>query len=153
MGANKLNVAFMNMAIEFSKLSYCMRSRVGAVIVKDGNVISCGYNGTPSGFENDCECVETVTIGTSEFDFSEEDVLKTKPEVLHAESNCIAKIAKSTQSSDGSDLYVTMAPCIDCAKLIIQSGIKNVFYKDIYRDASGLKLLEKANIKAIQIFV
>ena len=138
MGANELNVAFMNMAIEFSKLSYCMRSRVGAVIVKDGNVISCGYNGTPSGFENDCELDGGNT---------------TKPEVLHAESNCITKLAKSTQSSDGSDLYVTMAPCFDCAKLIIQSGIKNVFYKDIYRDAFGLKLLEKANIKAIQIFV
>ena len=117
MESNKLHVAFMNMAIEFSKLSYCMRSRVGAVIVKDGNVISCGYNGTPSGFENDCECDGGNT---------------TKPEVLHAESNCITKLAKSTQSSDNSDLYVTMAPCFDCAKLIIQSGIKNVFYKDIY---------------------
>jgi len=138
MGANELNVAFMNMAIEFSKLSYCMRSRVGAVIVKDGNVISCGYNGTPSGFENDCELDGGNT---------------TKPEVLHAESNCITKLAKSTQSSDGSDLYVTMAPCFDCAKLIIQSGIKRVFYKDIYRDASGLKLLEKARIDTIQIFV
>lgn len=138
MESNKLHVAFMNMAIEFSKLSYCMRSRVGAVIVKDGNVISCGYNGTPSGFENDCECDGGNT---------------TKPEVLHAESNCITKLAKSTQSSDNSDLYVTMAPCFDCAKLIIQSGIKNVFYKDIYRDASGLKLLQKANINTIQIFV
>jgi len=138
MGANELNVAFMNMAIEFSKLSYCMRSRVGAVIVKDGNVISCGYNGTLSGFENDCELDGGNT---------------TKPEVLHAESNCITKLAKSTQSSDGSDLYVTMAPCFDCAKLIIQSGIKRVFYKDIYRDASGLKLLEKARIDTIQIFV
>lgn len=138
MGANELNVAFMNIAIEFSKLSYCMRSRVGAVIVKDGNVISCGYNGTPSGFENDCELDGGNT---------------TKPEVLHAESNCITKLAKSTQSSDGSDLYVTMAPCFDCAKLIIQSGIKRVFYKDIYRDASGLKLLEKARIDTIQIFV
>lgn len=107
------------------------RYKVGAILVKDGNIISMGYNGTPNGFDNECE----------------DENGNTKVEVLHAESNAITKCAKSTKSSENSILYCTLSPCVECAKLIIQSGIKEVYFKEFYRDRKGLILLLKANIK------
>ncbi len=125
----------MDIARAVSKASRAERNRVGAILVKDGNVISFGYNGTPSGFDNSCE----DGCGT------------TKPEVLHAESNAIAKCAQSTQSSSGATLYVTVAPCFDCAKLIIQAGIKAVYYEEPYRISAGIELLDIAGILTKQI--
>jgi dCMP deaminase len=132
-----INDVYMNIASEIGNLSYAERKKVGCVIVKDSSVISMGYNGTPVGFDNSCEILENGD-------------LSTRPEVLHAESNAIAKVAKSSNSSDGADLYVTLSPCLECSKLIIQSGIKRVFYKEAYRIADGTKLLEKAGIQCIQ---
>ena len=138
---------YMQVAYQFAKLSYAERRKVGSVIVKDEQIVSFGYNGTPRGFDNNCEFYETITgiEGAAE--------MKTNPEVLHAESNALAKLAKSTMSSDGADLYVTMSPCYQCSKLIIQSGIKNVFYSEEYRDASGLELLKKAKINTTKVIV
>ena len=121
---------YMSIAEIISKRSTAIKKKVGAVIVKDNSIISYGYNGTPSGFSNMCE------DGNG----------KTKPEVLHAESNAISKVSKSTFSSDKATLYVTMSPCIECAKLIIQSGIVKVIYKDYYKDISGLELLDRAGV-------
>jgi dCMP deaminase len=125
---------YMQMAEIWATNSYAERNQVGALIVKDNMIISDGYNGTPAGFDNRCEI--EMSDGT----------LTTKPEVLHAEANAITKIAKSTQSSDGSTLYVTLSPCPECAKLIIQAGIKRVVYSEQYRISDGLELLQKANI-------
>lgn len=125
---------YIKMAKVWAQNSYCNRSKVGALIVKGGCIISDGYNGTPHDFDNECEYIY-------------DGETRTKDVVLHAESNAITKLAKSTQSSQGSHLYVTMQPCYDCAKLIIQSGIKKVVYLDEYRDNGGLLLLKKANIK------
>ena len=127
----QLDKVFINIAKEFSTLSKAERKKVGALLVKDGNVISIGYNGTPSGFDNCCEI----------------DPQTTKPEVLHAETNAILKCARSTYSSEGSVLYLTYSPCFDCAKLVIQAGIKRVVYLEEYRDVSGLDLLRQADIK------
>lgn len=118
------------MARIWSENSYCERRRVGALIVKDKSIISDGYNGTPSGFENLCEDEEG----------------HTKPYVLHAEANAITKVAKSGNSSDGATLYVTASPCIECAKLIIQAGIRRVVYSEMYRYSDGIELLQKAGI-------
>ena len=118
------------MARIWAENSYCKRRQVGALVVKDKMIISDGYNGTPSGFENVCE---------------ENDV--TKPYVLHAEANAITKLARSSNNSDGATLYVTASPCIECAKLIIQSGIKRVIYAEKYRLTDGIDLLERANIE------
>jgi len=115
--------------------SYCKRRQVGALIVKDRMIISDGYNGTPSGFENECE--------------DEND--RSKPYVLHAEANAITKVAKSNNSSEGSTLYITASPCMDCAKLIIQAGIIRVVYADEYRIIDGIELLEKAGIEVVQL--
>ena len=115
--------------------SYCKRAQVGAVIVKDGNVIAIGYNGTPSGWPNICE----------------DDSGRTREEVLHAESNAIAKCARSVSSSDGAHLYVTHSPCVDCAKLIIQAGIGKVFYKVTYRDLRGVGVLIMHGIDCEQV--
>lgn len=123
----------MNWAESAAQLSHARRLRVGAVIVKDDTVISYGYNGMPAGWDNNCEDVV-------------EDGLKTKPEVLHAESNAIAKLARSNDSGEGADLFVTHAPCIECAKLIYQSGIRRVWYGQAYRDTAGLTFLEKSGI-------
>ena len=123
----------MAMAEELSKLSYANRKKVGCLIVKDTQIISEGYNGTPKGFSNECEYRSYV------------DEEYTKPEVLHAESNAISKIARSTNSSDGATLYVTLAPCFDCAKLIIQSGIARVLYDENY-NKNGLALLQQAGV-------
>lgn len=138
---------YLKIAKLWAENSYARRNKVGAIIVKDNMIISDGYNGMPSGFDNCCE--DEIHM------FRPEDgecvELKTKPEVLHAEANAITKLAKSTQSSDGATLYVTLSPCLDCAKLIIQSGIRKVVYGEIYRSDAGLKLLEKAGIEVIQI--
>jgi len=133
-----LDETYMRMAEELSKLSYAERKKVGCLIVKDTQIISEGYNGTPTGFDNSCEYL----------DYCHE--MHTKPAVLHAESNAITKIARSTNSSSGSTLYVTMAPCFDCSKLIIQSGIERVVFKEKYAN-NGFSLLHKAGINISQI--
>jgi len=134
---------YMDWAKRAAKLSHARRLHVGAVIVKDDTVISYGYNGMPAGWDNDCE-QETWNVhdGSSE--------LKTKPEVLHAESNSIAKLAKSTNSGAGADIFVTHSPCIDCAKLIYQSGIRRVYYNEEYRDDTGIQFLNKSGVETIK---
>lgn len=127
----KFDDKYIRMAEIWAENSYCKRRKVGALLVKDRMIISDGYNGTPSGFENICE--------------DENDV--TKPYVLHAEANAISKIAQSSNSSEGATLYVTASPCIECAKLIIQAGIKRVVYKDEYRLTDGVDLLRRAGIE------
>ncbi len=131
----KYDIAYMKMAREWSKLSYCKRKKVGALIVKDRRIISDGYNGTPSGFENICEDEQGAT----------------KWHVLHAEANAISKVAASTQNSEGASLYVTLSPCKECSKLIYQAGIKKVFYAEAYSDTTGLEFLKKAGVEVIQI--
>jgi dCMP deaminase len=135
--------AYMKTARVFAELSSAKRKHVGAVVVKDDRIISIGYNGMPSGWDNNCEQVVGYT--------HEGPVLKTKPEVLHAESNAIAKLAKSTESGDGASMFITCAPCIDCAKMIFQSGIKEVFYGEDYRDDDGILFLNKCGITVKQI--
>jgi dCMP deaminase len=122
---------YLQMARIWAMNSYCKRRQVGALIVKNRMIISDGFNGTPSGFENDCE----------------DENMHTKPYVLHAEANAITKVAKSNNSSEGATLYITAAPCLECAKLIIQSGIKRVVYSEKYRVDDGLRLLERAGIE------
>ena len=133
----------MDVAERFAELSLARRLHVGAIVVKDDRIISIGYNGMPSGWDNDCEDViqhsdDTVT-------------LKSKPEVLHAETNAIAKLAKSTESGDGAVLFVTHMPCLDCAKLIFQSGIRSVFYRDSYRNTDGVTFLERSGVNVTQV--
>lgn len=127
---NQYDIAYLRMAEEWSKLSYCKRRQVGALIVKDKMIISDGYNGTPTGFENICE----------------DENENTKWYVLHAEANAILKVASSTQSCQGATLYITMSPCQQCSKLIHQAGIKRLVYNIQYKDDSGLKFLEKAGV-------
>jgi dCMP deaminase len=133
-----LDKAYMRMAEELAKLSYAERKKVGCLIVKDTQIISEGFNGTPAGFNNSCEYHNHL------------EEMYTKPEVLHAESNAITKLARSTNSSSQSTLYVTLAPCFECAKLIIQAGIKRVVYTEEY-PSNGLDLLHKAGINISQI--
>ena len=121
---------YIKIAQTISEASYCQRKKVGAIIVKNDNIIAIGYNGTISGFDNICEL----------------DNGKTKPDVLHAESNAIAKCAKSENNSNGSTMYITLSPCYECAKIIIQSGIIKIVYLEQYRDTSGIDLLIKAGI-------
>jgi dCMP deaminase len=127
--------AYIRMASEWGKLSHCIRKQVGAIIVKDRMIISDGYNGSPTGFDNYCE---------------DEDGY-TKWYVLHAEANAILKVASSTQSCKGATLYITLSPCKECSKLVHQSGIKRVVYKDKYKDDSGVKFLEKAGVEVIHL--
>ena len=127
----KYDKAYLKMALEWGELSYCKRRKVGALIVKDKMIISDGYNGTPTGFENICENDEGYT----------------KWYVLHAEANAIAKVSSSTQSTNGATLYITLSPCKECSKLIFQSGIKRVVYNKKYKDTSGLEFLEKAGVE------
>ncbi|MCK4562435.1 MAG: dCMP deaminase family protein [Flavobacteriaceae bacterium] len=129
----KYDLAYLKMASEWAKLSHCKRKQVGALIVKEKMIISDGYNGTPTGFENCCE---------------DEDG-NTKWHVLHAEANAILKVASSTQACNGATLYITMSPCKDCSKLIHQAGIKRVVYANDYKDNSGLMFLKKANIEIL----
>jgi dCMP deaminase len=140
---SKLKQAYMKTAETFAELSHARRLHVGAIVVKDDRIISIGYNGMPAGWDNNCE--ELVHR------IAEEPVLKTKPEVLHAETNAIAKLAKSTESGNGADIFITHAPCLDCAKLIYQSGIKRVFFGDAYRDDSGIKFLKLSGVDVEQI--
>lgn len=153
---------YMQTAYQFAKLSYAKRRKVGCVIVKDEQVVSFGYNGTPIGFNNDCEepqiryyenpdHAQTLIDKGYECDNGCCSKEVTKKEVLHAESNAITKLAKSTMSSAGADLYTTTAPCFDCAKLIIQAGITRVYYSEDYRDMSGVELLEKAGIEVEEV--
>lgn len=130
---NDLDLSYLRMAYIWSNLSQARRKKVGCLIVKNGTIISDGFNGSPSGFDNDCE---------SWLDGS----WVTNPETLHAESNAITKLAKSTQSSDGATIYTTCVPCLECAKLIIQSGINRVVFRETYRKLDGLLLLKRANI-------
>lgn len=164
-----INQVYMDVAYAVSQLSYAERRKVGCVIVKDNQIVSFGYNGTPKGFDNSCEDLEIIKIEASYKDAPdvvndlEDDgfvckdecctkkVYTTKREVLHAESNAISKIAKSTMSSDGADLYTTTSPCFECSKLIVQAGIKTVYYTEEYRDTEGLQLLNKAGIEVIRI--
>ncbi|MFL2618833.1 MAG: deoxycytidylate deaminase [Candidatus Marisimplicoccus sp.] len=133
----KYDKAYLKMALEWGELSYCERRKVGALIVKDKMIISDGYNGTPTGFENFCE----------------DDEGYTKWYVLHAEANAIAKVSSSTQSTNGATLYITLSPCKECCKLIFQSGIIRVVYNKKYRDSSGLEFLEKAGVETCLVSI
>lgn len=130
-----LDQRYLKMASVWAQNSYCKRRQVGALLVKDKMIISDGYNGTPSGFENNCEDENNITF----------------PYVLHAEANAITKVAKSNNSSDGATLYVTSSPCLECSKLIIQAGIKRVVFYDNYHKQDGIDLLIRANIEVVQI--
>ena len=133
----KYDKAYLKMALEWGELSYCKRRKVGALIVKDKMIISDGYNGTPTGFENFCE----------------DDKGYTKWYVLHAEANAIAKVSSSTQSTNGATLYITLSPCRECSKLIFQSGIIRVVYNKEYKDSSGLEFLEKAGVETCLVSI
>ena len=143
--------AYMDTAERFAQLSSARRLHVGAIVVKDDRIISIGYNGMPSGWDNNCEDEITPTLPYLEGD---SPVLKSKPEVLHAETNAIAKLAKSNESGMGATMFITHAPCLDCAKLIYQSGIGSVLYRDSYRNTAGVDFLEscKINVKKIDIY-
>ena len=145
----KFQKLYNNIAHEVAKMSHARRLQVGAVIVKDDRVISMGYNGMPAGWDNNCESEET------EFDLVTKSrtgngILTTRPEVLHAESNAIAKLAKSNDSGNGADLFVTHAPCMECSKLIFQSGISRVYYSADYRDDSGIRFLKQSGVEVIK---
>ena len=137
---DKLDERYLAMAKEWSKMSHAKRKKVGCLIVKDEQIISDGYNGTPSGFNNECEH-DSYKNGLP--------ILITKPEVLHAESNALMKLARSTNSSKGATIYCTYSPCFDCAKLIVQSGVKRFVYNETYRNTEGLDLLKKAGVKIV----
>ena len=164
---DKFITLYMDWAKRCAELSHAKRLHVGAVIVKDDTVISYGYNGMPAGWDNNCEHKEYMSGGAGgwlspeeiyeQWPFEEEDIdpdlgyarryaLKTKPEVLHAESNAIAKLAKSNDSGLGADIFITHAPCIECAKLIYQSGINGVYYGENYRDDAGIEFLKKSGV-------
>lgn len=130
-----LDIRYLRMAAIWAENSYCKRRKVGALIVKDKMIISDGFNGTPSGFENICE----------------DDAGQTKAYVLHAEANAITKVARTNNSSDNATLYVTTSPCIECSKLIIQAGIKRVVFSELYRVKDGIDLLERSGIECVQI--
>ena len=163
----KFRDAYMKVAETFAELSSARRLHVGAIVVKDDRIISIGYNGMPAGWDNDCEHKDYMSGDAGgwlspeeiyeQWPFEEEDIdpdlgyarryaLKTKPEVLHAESNAIAKLAKSNDSGLGADIFITHAPCIECAKLIYQSGINGVYYGENYRDDSGIEFLKKSGV-------
>ena len=148
----------MKTAATFAELSHAKRLHVGAIVVKDDRIISIGYNGMPAGWDNDCEdrvYANEWSIDNNHWDYQEEDGtcynLKTKSEVLHAETNAIAKLARSSDSGLGADMFITHAPCLDCAKLIYQSGIKRVWYGAQYRDSTGTEFLRKSGIEVEQV--
>jgi dCMP deaminase len=144
--------AHMKVAEVYAELSSAKRLHVGAIIVKDDRIISIGYNGMPSGWDNDCEDKMYISPWNSEhgevLDITYN--LKTKPEVLHAETNAIAKLARTTESGLGATMFVTHAPCIDCAKLVYQSGINSVYYRNSYRNDDGIEFLKKCNVEVIK---
>lgn len=135
--------AHMKVAEIYSQLSSAKRLKVGAVLVKEHTIIGIGYNGMPSGWSNECEDIQYLENGTK--------ILTTKEDVIHAESNCILKVARSTNSTEDSVMFVTHAPCIDCAKLIYQAGVRKVFYRNVYRNENGLDFLRKCDIELEQI--
>ena len=139
----KLVEAYMKTAATFAELSHARRLHVGAIVVKDDRIISIGYNGMPAGWDNNCEDVVQYSDDTT--------ALKTKPEVLHAESNAISKLARSSESGLDSDIFITHAPCLDCAKLIYQSGISRVWYGTEYRDSSGPDFLRKSGVEVYKV--
>jgi dCMP deaminase len=143
----KYQQAHMRAAHLYAELSTARRLKVGAIIVKEDRIISIGYNGMPSGWDNNCE-YEHYTLGNPN-DFE----LKTRPEVLHAETNAIAKLARSSESGLDADLFVTHSPCLDCAKIIYQSGIRRVFYANAYRDTAGVDFLQASNVEVIKLDV
>jgi dCMP deaminase len=157
---SKLKQAYMKTAETFAELSHARRLHVGAIVVKDDRIISIGYNGMPAGWDNDCEYREYMDPAAggwlspieieAQWQYLEEDgtryTLKTKPEVLHAETNAISKLAKSSESGAGAAIFITHAPCLDCAKLIYQSGINSVFYRNSYRSTDGVEFLEKSGV-------
>lgn len=135
--------AYMDVAERFAQLSSAKRLNVGAIVVKDDRIISIGYNGMPSGWTNECEESWEWPNGHPE--------MRTKPEVLHAESNAIAKLARSAESGEGASIFITHSPCIECAKLIYQSGITTVYYKNEYRSTQGIDFLEKSKLNVVKI--
>jgi dCMP deaminase len=154
----------MDMALRVAEMSYAVRKKVGSVLVKDDNIISFGWNGMPAGWDNNCEYKDydiSRDFNGNYFPYSEKEYpledergryrLKTNPEVLHSEANTILKIARSTVSSEGATLFTTLAPCSDCAKLIYQSGIKKVYYRDSYREKTGVEFLEKSGVIVEQL--
>lgn len=167
---SKFKELYRDIAYRVAKLSYARRLQVGAIVVKDDRIISMGYNGMPAGWDNNCEDIvfdpeaggwlspeefNSMYPFEGKFRINGQEIdarygLKTKPEVLHAESNALAKLAKSNDSGDGADLFVTHAPCIECAKLIFQSGIRRVFYSENYRDDSGVKFLKQSGVEVVQ---
>lgn len=140
----KFKKAYMQTAQTFAELSHARRLKVGCIIVKDDRIISIGYNGMPAGWDNNCEHEMKWPNGEIRF-------LETKAEVLHAESNAIAKLARSVESGEGASLFVTHSPCIDCAKLIYQSGIKRLFYAEQYRDVTGIEFLQNSGVVVEQL--
>jgi len=163
---HKFKQSYMKTAEIFAELSHARRLHVGAIVVKDDRIISIGYNGMPAGWDNDCEDVEWCSAGGwlspeeieegwpfegTYLDSNGNEIqgryrLKTKPEVLHAETNAISKLAKSTESGDGATMFITHSPCLDCAKLIYQSGINSVFYRNSYRSDDGIEFLKKSGV-------
>jgi dCMP deaminase len=163
--------AHMKVAEIYAQLSSATRLQVGAIVVKDDRIISIGYNGMPAGWDNNCENLEWCSAGgwlspkEIEEDWPFEGTyldadgvtmqgryrLKTKPEVLHAETNAIAKLAKSAESGDGASIFITHAPCLDCAKLVYQSGINSVYYRNSYRNEDGIEFLEKCKVKVTKV--
>lgn len=142
--------AYMKTAETFAELSHARRLHVGAIVVKDDRIISIGYNGMPAGWDNNCED-ESVELYSGYEGAIHRTVLKSKPEVLHAETNAIAKLAKSTETGADATMFITHAPCLDCAKLIFQSGITSVFYRDPYRSEDGIQFLTKSGVKVEQV--
>ena len=140
----------MQTAKTFAELSHARRLHVGAIVVKDDRIISIGYNGMPAGWDNNCE-EEVVVAVVDGYPQREIKELKTRPEVLHAETNAIAKLARSNESGFGSDMFITHSPCLDCAKLIFQSGIKRVWYGESYRNTDGVEFLTKSGIEVNKV--
>ena len=136
--------AYMDVAERFAQLSSAKRLQVGAIVVKDDRIISIGYNGMPTGWTNECE----FEVHAKELGYTES---VTKPEVIHAESNAISKLARGTESGEGASIFITHSPCMDCAKLIYQSGIATVYYKESYRSTQGIDFLEKSDIEVIKV--
>lgn len=154
--------AYMDVAQRFAELSHGKRLQVGAVVVKDSRIISIGYNGTPSGWDNSCETI----VFAADDDIKSPDEMKklgyigtdegwyrlfTRPSVIHAEANCISKLASSTESGKDAEMFVTHAPCVECSKMIYGAGIKKVYYRNSYRNNDGLEFLEKCNIEISQV--
>lgn len=160
---NRYNRFYMDLAERTAQMSYAKRLQVGSILVKNDNIISFGWNGMPTGWDNNCE--ETEYILKSECQFDSEDMIAlgytetdngwmknwSKPEVLHSEANCLMKLAKSTNSSEDASLFVTHAPCLNCAKSIYQAGITSVFYRDTYKDPAGVEFLKKCGVYVEQI--